>query len=351
MAALHGGKARLPPCFFYLPLFENFTSVKIASYGFYTLPLMRFKKFAPLNFKLCHCLNSEFNGWMNGFFWNKIYLLINRYWLFIDMHRAKKSNKVIFIFNFIWSWWLWWQELRSWGSYRSRAAASCGSSKRHNITCNGWYWSDLFCTEASGYPWFRHSCWSMYRNVCWYDGPVEKRSWCRSSGEVCGRSNSGFTSSCSGHLWPTNWPGSGRSHNRYFWIGDKISPTTRICPMIILWISNWSGRCQSRVIGGIGINGGGSDEWAWGDDVTGGNVTTGFFITIGADVAIEVDVTIGIGVTSGLERIDGLLQADSSEMLSLSILFTRVFFKKANQNDNEDSSENWTCWNPNTNYS
>ena len=51
-------------------------------------------------------------------------------------------------------------------------------------------------------------------------------------------------------------------------------------------------------------------------------------------------MTIGIGVTSGLERIDRLLQADSSEMLSLSILFTRVFFKKANQNDNEDNSEN-----------
>jgi hypothetical protein len=39
-----------PPCFFYLPLFESFTSVKIASFGFYTLPLMGYKKFGPLEF-------------------------------------------------------------------------------------------------------------------------------------------------------------------------------------------------------------------------------------------------------------------------------------------------------------
>ena len=47
-----GSFAPPPPCFFYLPLFENLTSVKIASYGFYTLLLMGFKNLTPLNFKI-----------------------------------------------------------------------------------------------------------------------------------------------------------------------------------------------------------------------------------------------------------------------------------------------------------
>ena len=50
-----GQKGRLPPpppVFFYLPLFLNLTSVKITSYGFYTLPLMGFKNLPPFNFKL-----------------------------------------------------------------------------------------------------------------------------------------------------------------------------------------------------------------------------------------------------------------------------------------------------------
>ena len=47
-----GQKERPPPLFFYLSLFENLTSVKIASYGFLTLPLMGFKKLAPLEFEV-----------------------------------------------------------------------------------------------------------------------------------------------------------------------------------------------------------------------------------------------------------------------------------------------------------
>ena len=44
--------AFFPPVFFYLPLFENLTSVKIFSYGFYTLYLLcGLKYFPPLNFK------------------------------------------------------------------------------------------------------------------------------------------------------------------------------------------------------------------------------------------------------------------------------------------------------------
>ena len=137
------------------------------------------------------------------------------------MHRAKKKAlKSYLFFGNVWSWWLWWQELRSWGSYRSRAAASCGSSKRHNITCNGWHWSDLFCTEASGYPWFLHrfTCWSLFWNGCWYGWPVDKWYLCRSGGKR--RSRCGLDS---------NW--SWRSNNRCICVGDESTPVTRICSL------------------------------------------------------------------------------------------------------------------------